>query len=105
MEHVRITVAALVEQALRGITLPATRAIQRCDQSSSVDLRKIWHPPLRRGGRSHPIAAAFVLAGAKVAAGLRLRGNPLGLLEHKAIHVRDVERAVRAGLEHRRAEP
>ena len=51
------------------------------------------------------IDAALVGAGAKIEPRLRFRRDPFGMLEDEAIHVRDVERAVRPRLDHRRAEP
>ena len=50
-------------------------------------------------------AASFLAAGAKVEPLFPVVGDPLGVLDHVAVHVGDPECAVGAGLEHGRPEP
>ncbi len=96
---------ALVEQALRGVALPAVRAVERGGQRGVVQLREIGNRAQFRAGGEDAIDAALVGARAHVEAAERFRGDPLRMLEHEAVEIRDVERAIRPGLEKHRAEP
>ena len=87
----------------RAASRSGCRGPRRAPPSSSRSSRGIG-----RGFRSTGIDAInppLLAAGAEVQPLLPVVGNPLGMLDDRAVHVGDPEGPVRAGLEHRRSEP
>ena len=88
-----------------GVALPAVRAVDRRDEASRVErVEARWRTQLRPNGE-HAIDPPPVRARAQVETRLDELRNPLGMFENEPVEVRDVKRAIRPGLEHRRPEP
>ena len=98
-------VFALVEEALGGVPLPSARAVEGGGEPGGVELGEIRWRGQNGVFRPDAVDAAFVGAGPKIEPRLRFRGNPFGMFEDGAVHIRDVERAIGPDLELRGSEP
>ena len=90
---------------MRQVAFPAIGAGQPLSQIRDVELIKPGNRPRLCVFGIHAINTALVVAGAKVGALLQFVREIFGMLDHEPIDVRDVKRAVRAGLEHGRTKP
>ena len=92
----------LVEHPRRAGARPAVHNLHPRGRVQRVEPRN--RPRLFAFGID-PIDAAFIFAGANLDFLLGRFGNPLGVLDHEAIHIADPECAVRAGAAHAGTEP
>src|ERR1051325_1250136 len=93
------------QKALSGIPLPAVRTVQSADQLVRGHLVEPGDLARFRAGRKDAVNTAHVMAGAEIEPLLNLFWNPLWVLDHLAVHVRNVKRSIRAGLEHGGTKP
>ena len=88
-----------------AVALGAVRRIERGDHFGGRDFCEIAHRPQRCTFSHEPVNATHLGTGARVDLREPLRCDPARVLDEKAIHVHDVERAVRAGARLHGAEP
>ena len=87
------------EHLLRRVALPAVGAVQGGDQPGRVESIQPRDAPRFRANRIDAIDASLVLPGAQVEPLLPVQRNPLGMLDHRAIHVGHPQGPVRPGLD------
>ena len=84
----------------------ATRTLQRGDQSSRIRPVQSRHRAQRHAFCPHAINPSLILASPQVPDPLLpLRRNPLRMLDHQPIHIRDVQRSIRTRPRRREARP
>src|SRR5438045_2147609 len=93
------------QQSLRSVALPAVRAVEGSDQFSGRELIQPRNGSQLRSFGINAIDVPAVVPGAEIEAPLNLWRYPFGMLDHKAVHVGNVERAVRTGFQHGRSKP
>src|SRR5438876_9419990 len=86
------------EHLLSHIALPAAGAIEGGNESGGIESVQPWDRPRSFAGRIDAVNAALIVAGPQIQALLPILGDPLRVLDHVPVHVRDPERAIRPGL-------
>jgi len=99
-------ILSLDQQSLRRVAPPLVGGGQDVDERGE---RGVTEPGRARGGQPlgghDAVDASLVVAGADVERLLDRVGDPLGVLDHRAVHVDDIQPAVRTGGQRDRPEP
>ena len=99
-------ILSLHQQPLRRVAPPLVRGGQRVDERGEVG---VADPGRVRGGQPlgghDAVDASLVVAGADVERLLHRVGDPLGVLDDRAVHINDIQPAVRTGGHRDRPEP
>ena len=98
-------IAPLDQQPLRGVAPPLVRVGEGGDQRLEIGRGQVrthrWQPLARHD----PVDGSLVVSGAHVEGRFDRVGNPLGMLDHRAVHVDDIQRAFGSGGQRDGTEP
>src|SRR5215470_14591304 len=84
----------LVQQAVRGLTMPAVGVLQQSNQLRRASLTQPWRGPMLEFLRGEPVNPAPVRSAPQVELGADVVRDRPGVLNRLAVHVEDRQRTV-----------
>src|SRR5437016_318654 len=86
------------EHLLSQIALPAAGDVEGGNGSGGSESVQPWDRPRPFACGIDAVNASLIVAGPQIQALLPILGDPLRVLDHVPVHIRDPERAIRPGL-------